>query len=360
MKKFLTCFVWGTALLAPVLSFAQASTNPPCQFQYKFTNRTTDSPDGISVISLTGGSGRSPAINNLAQQCNSWILQYSTEGLSAQSLELDSSASTYNGHSSETPLSWSAFGGTTISGSNPSTTTTSGTFIGTGYYPWLSVNVASSTGTGSITVMLLGWKSPSYANRFTPAPVQAMDSNITAASLGTRAICALHTDTGCNNSTTDATSANCPAGTLTAACTFPTSIIIPAGFLGSNLSSLDVLIGVLGAASVPNNLIEVYLDSTVIFAGTASATTIGTKVSKIRCIINAPVTTSTTPISIGCETNGTLGGQGVSFGGNTLLTNSAPAISIDTTIQHTLKISVSYSSNTTGNMAWLYGMKLVK
>ena len=359
MKKFLTCFVWGTALLAPILSFAQSSTNPPCQFQYKFTNRTTDNPDGISVISLTGGAGRAPSINNLAQQCNSWILQYSTEGLSAQSLELDSSASTYNGRSSETPLSWSAFGGTTISGSNPSTTTTSGTFIGTGYYPWLSVNLASSTGTGSVTVMLLGWKTPAYANRFVPPAIQSLDSNITSASLGTRAICALHTDTGCFNSSTDATAANCPAGTLTATCTFPTSIIVPASFFGGNLSSLEVLIGSLGTAVIPSSLIEIYLDSTLVYSGAAFASTSSTKVNKFKCLISSSSNTTSSPLTFGCETNGTLGNT-TTFGANTLLTTSAPAIIIDTTIQHILKISISYSANTTGNMAWLYGMKLSK
>src|SRR6185312_13409535 len=120
---------------------------------------------------------------------------------------------------------------------------------------------------------------PSYAQRYSP-PIQSVDSNITAASLGTRAICALHTDTGCFNSTTDATLANCPAGTLTTTCKFPITLTIPANTLGSNVSNLIINAGVLSSGG-PSVLFEIYLDSVNIFTGSSTTVTSGTRGSML-------------------------------------------------------------------------------
>lgn len=145
--------VWGG------IAFAQ-SGNPNCQYQYELTNRTTEPTDGKSVILVSGGTARTPSINNSAQLCNAWILSVSVEGFSAISLELDDSQNSYTTKGG-TPTSWAAWQGT-VTGTNPSTTITSFSNSYTGFYPWISVFLGSSTGTGSINVSLYGWKSPAY------------------------------------------------------------------------------------------------------------------------------------------------------------------------------------------------------
>ena len=81
------------------------------------------------------------------------------DGLSALSLSLQDAQNTYT-TGGGTATSWANWEGTVLSGSNPTTAITSSTLTVTGYYPWLSINLASSTGTGSIYVTLYGWKSP--------------------------------------------------------------------------------------------------------------------------------------------------------------------------------------------------------
>lgn len=189
------------------------------------------------------------------------------------------------------------------------------------------------------------------------AAVVGTNASITAASLASQAVCALHTDSGCFNSATDATTANCPAGTLTAACTFPTSITIPANVLGSSASALDFLVGSLATATIPNATVEIYLDSTRIYSGTASAGNAGSRTFRYGCLLTAPSSSSTAPLAIGCSGAGSIPNAGNAFSANALNTNTTPAIAIDTTVSHVLSVSVAFSANTTGNMAWLYGMK---
>lgn len=192
--------------------------------------------------------------------------------------------------------------------------------------------------------------------------VKVVDSAITATSLSTEAICALHTDTpdgvhACSNSVTDATAANCPAGTLTASCTFPISLTVPAGALGSSASQLTLSFGRLATATIPTSLIEVYLDSTRIYAGTAVAFGTGAGAVATVCSITVQSSSTTAPISMSCTGAGSLQINQI-MSSNNLLTNTAPGIAVDTTISHVLKVSIAYSANTTGNSAWLYGMRL--
>lgn len=149
MKKLL--FLFGIA--APIL-FAQQAGQPNCQYRYLITNRTTE----VSDATITAGAARTASLNNNQALCNSWLLSYNADGFSALSIELDDSQNTYT-VSGGTPTSWAAWEGSVISGSNPSTATTSGQISYTGFYPWLSVRLNSSTGTGSIYVTLYGWKS---------------------------------------------------------------------------------------------------------------------------------------------------------------------------------------------------------
>ncbi len=138
---------------------AQSLGTPNCQFTYLLTNRTTESTDGITNILVSGGAARTPAINNKNSLCNSWYMTVAVDGFSAISLELDDAQNGYT-TTGGSPLTWAAFQGTVNTGSNPTTATGSSSLNVTGYYPWLSVNLASSTGTGNIYVTLYGWKSP--------------------------------------------------------------------------------------------------------------------------------------------------------------------------------------------------------
>jgi len=149
MKKLL--------LLLALVSIAR-SAPPDCIATYRFTNRSTDSADGISVIALSSGHGAAPAINNKSQGCVGWELMTSVEGLTAVSVQLEDSANTYT-VAGGSPTQWLAYQGTVVSGSNPTTSVTTSTFVATNYYPWIRVNVGSSTGTGSIDVLLFGWRS---------------------------------------------------------------------------------------------------------------------------------------------------------------------------------------------------------
>lgn len=147
-------------LLLLVLVGVSQGAPPDCIATYRFTNRTTDVPDATNVIALTAGTGTSKAINNRSQGCDGWEMMTSVEGLSAISIRLEDSANTYT-VTGGSPTQWIAFEGTVVIGTNPSTALTSSTYLATGYYPWIRVNVASSAGTGSVDVILYGWKATS-------------------------------------------------------------------------------------------------------------------------------------------------------------------------------------------------------
>lgn len=150
------------SLLPPIPAHAQfGSGSPNCQFSYELTNRTTEQTDGITNIKVVTGTARTPAINNRQQNCNAWLMQVAVDGFTAISFELDDSQNAYTIQGG-TPLAWNAFQGTVVTGSNPTVSTGSANLAVTGYYPWLSLNLASSTGVGSIYVTLYGWISPNY------------------------------------------------------------------------------------------------------------------------------------------------------------------------------------------------------
>jgi len=87
-------------------------------------------------------------------------MSVAVDGLSASSLSLQDSQNQYT-PAGGTPLQWIDWEGTVNTGTNPTTTTTSTSLNVTGYYPWMSVYLSASTGTGSVYVALYGWKTPS-------------------------------------------------------------------------------------------------------------------------------------------------------------------------------------------------------
>lgn len=147
--------VFGAFLLAS--SFLRAA-DPDCKYSFRFTNRAGESTDGQVVYAISGATS-TVAINNKNNACTAWSFQYDAEGLSALSIVLQSAPST---GSASIPGTFSTFAGSTVTGSNPSSSTTSSTYTATGYYPFVRISLASSTGTGSINVTLNGWKSTAF------------------------------------------------------------------------------------------------------------------------------------------------------------------------------------------------------
>lgn len=136
MKKLLLL------LLLPLPVFAQQPA-PNCLINF---GPWTDT--NISPISFNGG----------ATQCAYWVLTYQTSGFSAISIRFDSATGTTGA-----PGTFAAFQGTTVSGSNPSTsvtcsTPTNCTAVFSGVVGWYRVNFLSHTGSGTIQGTLQGYK----------------------------------------------------------------------------------------------------------------------------------------------------------------------------------------------------------
>jgi len=143
-----------------LLSGLALSAAPDCNQSYRWSNRPTDQADGISTFTTNGGTAvPAPAINNKATGCTAWIMIVDVEGFSADSIVLQSAPNA----GPSAAGTFITFAGSTTSGSNPTTTTASSTYLATGYYPWLRVNVTTVTGApGSINVQLFGWRSQAF------------------------------------------------------------------------------------------------------------------------------------------------------------------------------------------------------
>lgn len=136
------------ALLASGVSFGQSGqvqTLPDCIIGFAFNS------DGQR--SSVTGCGR-----NLTGVID-WRVAYFVTGFSAVSVALQSAPD-----AGGTPGSWTNFGGTIISGTNPSTATPQASILASGYFPWVSVTLASSTGSGLVTGVLYGCREPGCGN----------------------------------------------------------------------------------------------------------------------------------------------------------------------------------------------------
>lgn len=130
---------------------------PNCQKTYTFSNVSGFPVDNIVTF---GGPAATPAFNNgNAAGCQSWSFSYNAVGFSVLSISLQSAPL---GVDAKTPGTFVTFTGTTVSGSNPSTNISNNTYNATGLLPWLRVNLASVTGTGTLTVVLYGWQDPNF------------------------------------------------------------------------------------------------------------------------------------------------------------------------------------------------------
>lgn len=149
-------------LMAAGFGWAQGvATQPNCQYKYRFTNRSGEPTDGVTIIS---GANPSPWINNTAANCVGWQLQYSSEGFTVVSITLQSATRVYSGVvGGSSPGTVATFSGTDVVGSLPLTSTTGGNYIGYTFYPYIRINPTTLTGTGTVDVTLSGWTSITYA-----------------------------------------------------------------------------------------------------------------------------------------------------------------------------------------------------
>lgn len=91
--------------------------------------------------------------------CVSWTVTYYSTGFTALSLRLESAPD-----SSGSAGTWVAFSGTIVAGINPNTATTSAYSVINGMNPWVSLNLVSKTGTGTITAYVYGCRSLTCAS----------------------------------------------------------------------------------------------------------------------------------------------------------------------------------------------------
>jgi hypothetical protein len=102
-------------------------------------------------------AGAGATIDNTTSQCYEWTVSYNaTSGISAVSLAVQGAP-----NNSGTPGSWGNFqgqvGGTLVTGSNPNTAVQA-TSTFTGALPYVRVNLASITGSGTVRGVLYGFK----------------------------------------------------------------------------------------------------------------------------------------------------------------------------------------------------------
>lgn len=144
MKKLL--------LLSALVSCAFAQGQPDCSIFFNFTASGRFPLGGFNAGALQTG-------------CVGWILTYYSTGFTALSLRLDSADD-----SGGTPGAWGTFAGTVnpnggCASGNPLTAITHGCLIMTGANPWVSVDLQSVTGTGSITGYAFGCR-PDHCSAF--------------------------------------------------------------------------------------------------------------------------------------------------------------------------------------------------
>lgn len=103
--------------------------------------------------------------------CVDWTVTYYSTGFSGISVELDSA-----NDSSGVPGAFSAFGGTLIAGTNPSTTLNEGSIQVTGYFPWQRLRISGLVGSGVATAFAFGFRPIAFV---LPKSSTAQASNVT-------------------------------------------------------------------------------------------------------------------------------------------------------------------------------------
>lgn len=129
-----------TTLLLGFAAIGQAQT-PDCVIAFTF--------NAAGQRSAITGCGKN------TQGVVDWRMTYVSNGFSAISLEIESAPD-----SAGAAGTWVSFNGTVEEGINPNTSTTLASTRVFGFNPWVSVTLASKTGTGTITGVIYGCREP--------------------------------------------------------------------------------------------------------------------------------------------------------------------------------------------------------
>lgn len=119
---------------------------------------SAQTPDCVIAFTFTATDARSniTGCGHNTQGVVDWRVAYSNVGFSALSLRIEDAPDTGG-----SPGTWVTWAGTVVSpGINPNTSTVQQTTEVTGYYPWVSVHLVSSMGSGTIRGTLYGCRQP--------------------------------------------------------------------------------------------------------------------------------------------------------------------------------------------------------
>lgn len=130
----------------------------------KAQNPSVIQPNCVIGFSFTA-AGRSTTFQNISpagvptKGCTSWTLIYSSTGFASLSIEIDS-APDAGASPGVSPGSWTVWPAGQVAAGQvlPSTSTTSAGITAFGFFPWVSVNLNSVTGTGTVSGFLYGWQ----------------------------------------------------------------------------------------------------------------------------------------------------------------------------------------------------------
>lgn len=286
MKKLLMIFLVLVVMALPSL----AQGNPTCQ---------------ITVGPWTDTNATTIFYNGANTQCAYWILTYQVTGFSAVSIEVDSALGTSSG-----PGAFGLFSGTTVSGSNPSTsvacaTVTNCTLVLSGVVGWYRVSFTSHSGSGTIQGTLQGYKAYTALGGNTPVGGSGcpgtsvtpcvVDGVTAAGSPPTTAPVLVAGQDGTNIRTlkTDATGVQQAVGPGATGAAVVGAPVRVAGSDGTNTRNMltdalgDLQVGKIGFGTFTTNQQAV----------TATAANLGTAASRAVCVL--ALSTNTIPVYVG-------------------------------------------------------------
>lgn len=113
----------------------------------------------LQLGALTAPPQTTAALDNRTTGCRFWILTYASNGYSVLQMHLQSAPKT---NPDIGPGTFVDFAGTVVTGTqlsvNPATSITSAEIDAIGYFPWMRASLDTTTGSGSVTGTLYGWK----------------------------------------------------------------------------------------------------------------------------------------------------------------------------------------------------------
>lgn len=139
-------FLLGLVALASLALAQQGPLVPDC-----FINVSATTTTPVNSSNFDNGIGP----NRPGLGCVDWtVVYYTTTTVATVTVELDSANDTAGA-----PGAFSAFAGTLINGTNPSTTLNESSFQVTGYFPWERLRISGVTGTGIVvTAFAFGYR----------------------------------------------------------------------------------------------------------------------------------------------------------------------------------------------------------